>query len=170
MVDEPHVVAVVGDAGAGHFSMLAHHRCAVRWHTDGRGDKGRRHRSAPSRSGPPARSARPPVSHVAAREPPSSRDVQVGAMASFTQELKLRGTRVRTFFEDRFPNAAAARADSRDPVPGTHRPSTRPTRPVTHGGPWARRSTSGCGSASPPTPPSLTDGSFSPITRTWASC
>jgi hypothetical protein len=37
-------------------------------------------------------------------------------MASFTQELKLRGTKMRTFFEDRFPNAAAARADLRERV------------------------------------------------------
>ena len=68
------------------------------------------------------------MSHVAAREPPSSRDVQVGAMASFTQELKLRGTRVRTFFEDRFPNAAAARADLARPRQGLTDP-----RPARHG-------------------------------------
>jgi hypothetical protein len=37
-------------------------------------------------------------------------------MASFTQELKLRGTEWRTFFEDRFPKAAAARADLRERV------------------------------------------------------
>ncbi len=53
-------------------------------------------------------------------------------MASFTQELKLRGTRVRTFFEDRFPNAAAARADSRDRV----RDSQTLDPPDTAGYPW----------------------------------
>jgi hypothetical protein len=37
-------------------------------------------------------------------------------MASFTQELKVRGTKVRAFFEDRFPDAAAARADLRERV------------------------------------------------------
>jgi hypothetical protein len=37
-------------------------------------------------------------------------------MASFTQQLKVRGTKMRTFFEERFPNAAAVRADLRERV------------------------------------------------------
>jgi len=34
-------------------------------------------------------------------------------MASFTQQLKVSGTKTRSFFEEHFPNAAAARADLR---------------------------------------------------------